>query len=240
MLAEVDYLKPYFDAHPQDRADLLAFIAAGRVEIVGGTYNEPNTNLTCAETTIRNVVYGMGFQRDVLGADPRHAWMLDVFGHDPAYPGLMAAAGLTESSWARGPFHQWGPERTGGGNTADAVPHRVRVALARRQRPAHQLHAEPLRGGLGDAARGRPADRRAGRLRAVPPADAGRRHPQRAAAGRHRPRRPVQLGDRDPPGLERRYVWPRFVTAVPSEFFAAVRAEQAATRRAGSCRRPGT
>ena len=70
MLAEIDYLKPYFDVHPQDRADLLAFIADGRIEIVGGSYNEPNTNLTCAESTIRNAVYGLAFQRDVLGAEP--------------------------------------------------------------------------------------------------------------------------------------------------------------------------
>ena len=40
------------------------------MELIGGTYNEPNTNLTGAETTIRNVVYGVGFQRDVLGGDP--------------------------------------------------------------------------------------------------------------------------------------------------------------------------
>ena len=35
--------------------------------------------------------------------------MLDAFGFDPGFPGLMAQAGLTSSSWARGPFHQWGP-----------------------------------------------------------------------------------------------------------------------------------
>jgi alpha-mannosidase len=29
--------------------------------------------------------------------------------HDPQFPGLAAAAGLDSSSWARGPFHQWGP-----------------------------------------------------------------------------------------------------------------------------------
>lgn len=46
VLAEVDYLKPYWDTHPEDRADLRRFIDEGRVEIMGGTYNEPNTNLT--------------------------------------------------------------------------------------------------------------------------------------------------------------------------------------------------
>jgi len=68
VLAEVDYLKPSWDTHPEDRDDLRRFIADGRVEVMGGAYNEPNTNLTGPETTIRNFVHGMGFQRDVLGA----------------------------------------------------------------------------------------------------------------------------------------------------------------------------
>src|SRR5271157_3728409 len=76
VLAEIDYLKPYFDAFPQDRADLRRLMAEGRVEIVGGNYNEPNTNLISAEAIIRNAVYGIGFQRDVFGGDPRSAWML--------------------------------------------------------------------------------------------------------------------------------------------------------------------
>ncbi|MEV4011211.1 NEW3 domain-containing protein [Nonomuraea angiospora] len=109
VLAEVDYLKPFFDTRPERRADLRALLAEGRVELIGGTYNEPNTNLTGAETTIRNLVYGIGYQRDILGGDPRTAWQLDVFGHDPQFPGYLAAAGLTGSAWARGPFHQWGP-----------------------------------------------------------------------------------------------------------------------------------
>src|SRR5207244_7412263 len=53
--------------------------------------------------------YGIGLQRPVLGGAPRTAWQLDVFGHAPQFPGFAADAGLTASSWARGPFHQWGP-----------------------------------------------------------------------------------------------------------------------------------
>ncbi|MEO3857904.1 glycoside hydrolase [Acrocarpospora sp. B8E8] len=117
VLAEVDYLKPFWDAHPEYRAYLRQLIQDGRVEIMGGTYNEPNTNLTSAESTIRNLVHGAGFQRDVLGGDPGTAWQLDAFGHDPQFPGLAADAGLTSSSWARGPFHQWGP-MLGGGDPA--------------------------------------------------------------------------------------------------------------------------
>jgi alpha-mannosidase len=117
VLAEVDYLKPFWDLYPDRRAELKALLEAGRLEIVGGTYNEPNTNLTGAETGIRAAVYGMGFQRDVMGADPRSAWQLDVFGHDPQFPGIMAECGLDSSAWARGPFHQWGPHRHTGSNS---------------------------------------------------------------------------------------------------------------------------
>ena len=87
VLAEVDYLKPYWDTYPEDRDDLRRLVGQGRVEIMGGTYNEPNTNLTSPETAIRNFVHGIGFQRDVMGADPATAWQLDVFGHDPQFPG---------------------------------------------------------------------------------------------------------------------------------------------------------
>ncbi|MET7419031.1 glycoside hydrolase family 38 C-terminal domain-containing protein [Dactylosporangium sp. NPDC005555] len=109
VLAELDYLKPYWDSRPEDRRYLRTLLAEGRLELMGGTYNEPNTNLTSAESTIRNLVHGIGFQRDVVGGDPRTAWQLDVFGHDPQFPGLVADAGMDSSSWARGPFHQWGP-----------------------------------------------------------------------------------------------------------------------------------
>ncbi|MEV6526116.1 NEW3 domain-containing protein [Longispora sp. NPDC051575] len=109
VLAEIDYLKPYFDVHPERKEDLRRLLREGRVELMGGTYNEPSTNLTGAETTIRNIVYGIGYQRGILHGDPQTAWQLDVFGHDPQFPGYLADAGLTGSAWARGPFHQWGP-----------------------------------------------------------------------------------------------------------------------------------
>src|SRR5665811_1444371 len=113
VLAEVDYLKPYWDMYPEDRSYLRRLLAQGRLELMGGTWNEPSTNLTSAELTFRNAIYGIGFQRDTMGGDPQTAWQLDVFGHDPQFPGLMADAGLTSSSWARGPFHQWGPMLSG-------------------------------------------------------------------------------------------------------------------------------
>ncbi|MDY7099875.1 MAG: hypothetical protein S0880_01685 [Actinomycetota bacterium] len=108
-VAEVDYLAPYLDAVPTARPLLRQLVAEGRLDVVGGTHNEPSTNLTGLELTRRNLVAGLGFQRGVLGARVATAWQLDVFGHDPSFPSVLADAGVGASCWARGPYHHWGP-----------------------------------------------------------------------------------------------------------------------------------
>ena len=225
VLAEVDYLKPHFDAFPQDRAYLRSLLADGRVELVGGTYNEPNTNLTGAETTIRNAVYGMGFQRGVLGAEVGSAWMLDAFGFDPGFPGLMAGAGLTSSSWARGPFHQWGPDE----NTRMQFPAEfewlspdgsglLTAYMANHYGAGWTLHtAADLEAAL------EAAHTQFSSLATV----AATPNVMLPVGSDHViPARWVTDVGRE---WAKRYVWPRFVPAVPREFFAAVRAASEAT-----------
>jgi alpha-mannosidase len=231
VLAEIDYLKPYWDTYPQDRAVLRRLLDEGRIEVMGGTYNEPNTNLTDPETTVRNFVHGMGFQRDVFGARPDTAWQLDAFGHDPAFPGLAADAGLTSSSWARGPFHQWGPmERTAAGK---GDPTRM-------QFPSEFEWISPSGRGLLTAymtdhyGSGWAMDSAATLEAAGEAAYRLFLELKRVATARH-----VLLpvgGDYTPPNKwitelhgdwARRYVWPRFVCSLPRDFFAGVRAELA-------------
>jgi alpha-mannosidase len=228
VLAEVDYLKPYWDTRPEDRADLRRFLEQGRVEVMGGTYNEPNTNLTSPETTIRNLVHGIGFQRDVLGADPATAWQLDVFGHDPQFPGMAADAGLTSSSWARGPHHQWGP----GQNASEDGD------LERMQFCSEFEWISPS--GRGLLTHYMPAHYSAGWWMDSCPSLA---EAEEATYGLFQQLKKVTLTrnvllpvgtDYTPPNkwvteIHRdwaaRYTWPRFVCALPREFFAAVRAE---------------
>ncbi|MFC4854969.1 NEW3 domain-containing protein [Actinophytocola glycyrrhizae] len=231
VLAEVDYLKPYWDTFPADREVLRRLLAQGRVEVMGGAYNEPNTNLTDPETTVRNFVHGMGFQRDVFGGRPDTAWQLDAFGHDPAFPGLAADAGLTTSSWARGPFHQWGPmERTAAGK---GDPTRM-------QFPSEFEWISPSGKGLLTAymadhyGSGWAMDSATTLEAASAAAYAEFLELKKVTTARH-----VLLpvgGDYTPPNKwitelhthwARRYVWPRFVCSLPRDFFAAVRAELA-------------
>ena len=224
VLAELDYLKPHFDAFPRDRAYLRSLLADGRLELVGGTYNEPNTNLTGAETTIRNAVYGMGFQRGVLGAEPASAWMLDAFGFDPGFPGLMAAAGLTSSSWARGPFHQWGPAD----NTQMQFPAEfewlspdgsglLTAYMANHYGAGWTLHtASDLPGALAAAYE---------QFRSLAPVAATRNVMLPVGSDHVIPARWVTDVAR---AWATRYLWPRFTPAIPREFFAAVREQSEA------------
>ena len=241
VLAEIDYLKPYFDAFPADRQDLRQLMADGRVEIVGGNYNEPNTNLICAEAIIRNAVYGIGFQRDVFGGDPRSAWMLDVFGHDPGYPGLMAAAGLTSSAWARGPFHQWGPRAAEGGGDRrmqfgtefEWISPDGRGLLTHYM--AHHYGAGWKLATLPDL---EAAEREAyGQFRALAQVAVTRNVLLPVGSDHVIPARWVTDIHRD---WNQRYVWPRFTTAVPREFFEAVRAEAGSGARGGAWITPQT
>lgn len=230
VLAEVDYLKPFLDTHPERRADLRALLAEGRVELVGGTYNEPNTNLTGAETTIRNIVYGVGYQRDILGGDPRTAWQLDVFGHDPQFPGYLAAAGLTASAWARGPFHQWGP--------ISKNFRQARGDATVMQFPSEFEWISPS--GLGVLTHYMPAHYSAGWwMDSAPTLEEA----MTAVYELYRSLKPVAAGrnillpvgtDYTPPNKwvteihrawNARYAWPRFVCGTPRDFLDAVRTE---------------
>ncbi len=224
VLAEVDYLKPYFDVYPGDRAQLRRLLADGRLEIVGGNYNEPNTNLTDAESTIRNAVYGIGYQRDILGGEPVSAWMLDGFGHDPGYPGLMAAAGLTSSSWARGPFHQWGPAE----NTSMQFPAEFEwispdgTGLLTAYMANHYGAGWVINGPATLAEAEAAAYQQ---FRELAPVAATRNVLLPVGSDHAVPARWVTDVHRS---WNEKYVWPRFVTAIPRDFFDAVRAEGSA------------
>jgi alpha-mannosidase len=234
VLAELDYLKPYWAVYPEDRSYVRQLLAEGRLELMGGTYNEPNTNLTSAESTIRNAIYGIGYQRDVLGGGPSTAWQLDAFGHDPQFPAIMADAGLTSSSWARGPFHEWGPFWVRG--PAFTVPE------------AHDLEAPRMQFAsefewLSPSGRGLLTSYMAGHYSAgwwldMAPAledaeEAAYRLFENLKPVAATPNVLLPVGtDYTPPNRwltaihrdwNRRYVWPKFLAALPCEFFAAVR-----------------
>ncbi|HUH07562.1 MAG TPA: glycoside hydrolase family 38 C-terminal domain-containing protein, partial [Egibacteraceae bacterium] len=243
VLAELDYLKPYWDVHPEQRDWIRALLREGRLELVGGTYNEANTNLVSAENTARNAVYGVGYQRDVLGGDPHTAWQLDVFGHDPQFPGQMAAAGLTSASFARGPFHEWGPNWSQRMKPELLELHGVGGAPLMQFPSEFEWIAPSGRGLLtcymanhysagwwmDAAATLAEAEAEAYRLFSELKAVAATRNVLLPVGTDYSPpNRWVTEIQRD---WNARYVWPRFVCATAADFFDAVRSELRASKR---------
>ncbi len=243
VLAELDYLKPYWAVFPEDRAYIRQLLAEDRLEFMGGTYNEPNTNLTSDESTIRNAIYGVAYQRDVLGGAPATAWQLDAFGHAPQFPAIMADAGMTSSSWARGPFHEWGPHWVRG-------PARTGFEkLAPGDTPRMQFESEFE--WVAPSGRGLLTSYQANHYSAGWWMDAATTLEEAelevhrlftdlaALAATKNVLLPVGT-DYSPPNKwltaihrdwARRYVWPKFLAAIPREFFDAVRDERASSGR---------
>lgn len=109
VLEQIPYLKPYWDTFPEDRKILKKLMKEKRLEIAGGMYNEPQTTLTSAETTIRNIAYGKLYNRYILNFESITSWMLDVFGHDINFPQFLKKAQIKFCTFSRGPYKRgWG------------------------------------------------------------------------------------------------------------------------------------
>jgi len=68
-------------------------IAAGRWEIVGGWYIQPDCNLPSGFGLERQIEIGRNYFQDRFGQFPRIAYNVDSFGHAATLPGMMRAAG---------------------------------------------------------------------------------------------------------------------------------------------------
>lgn len=86
---------------PDTFARILAAIAAGRWEPVGGTWIQPDENLPAGELLCRHFDVGQRYFRDVLGARVKVAWQPDTFGHSAGMPEILAAAGIEYLAFMR-------------------------------------------------------------------------------------------------------------------------------------------
>jgi hypothetical protein len=240
VVAEVDYLKPLRDRYPEFREMLARLIAVGQVEVVGGTWNEPDTALPALEPLRRNLAYGLGYQRGVLGAPVTTSWALDVFGHAPQYPAVAAEAGLTAVALARGGYHQWGQLRDSGFDAPHSVPrqHATETAWTAPGGRRLVLHSLPMHytGGHALDAADTVEDAEAlvlEWLTLMRPHAAARAVVIPAGTDLSSPSRWItEL----PARFARRYAWPRLRLSLPGEAFAEIASEARSDPRPGTAR----
>lgn len=99
-ISEIPYLKPYYDAYPEDRPLIRNLVREGRIE-TGGSYNQPNETTISGEAFIRNILYGRLFHEHVLGDSPRVYQPWDVFGHIRQLPQILSKSEFIGTVWER-------------------------------------------------------------------------------------------------------------------------------------------
>lgn len=80
---------------PELWARLRAQVEAGRFVPVGGTWVEPDLNLTSGESLVRQLLHGQRWFESRFGIRCTEFWAPDAFGYTGQLPQLMRGAGIT-------------------------------------------------------------------------------------------------------------------------------------------------
>ncbi|HTT88735.1 MAG TPA: glycoside hydrolase family 38 C-terminal domain-containing protein, partial [Acidimicrobiales bacterium] len=68
-------------------------VKSGQIVPVGGMWVESDTNVTGAESLVRQLVFGKKFFLSELGVETEEVWLPDCFGYSPALPQLILLSG---------------------------------------------------------------------------------------------------------------------------------------------------
>jgi alpha-mannosidase len=86
---------------PASFARIKKMVKAGRWDVVGGTYIQPDTNLPGAETLVRQYAHGQRYFKSRFGKAVTAGWQADSFGHTAGLPEILAASGINFFAFSR-------------------------------------------------------------------------------------------------------------------------------------------
>jgi alpha-mannosidase len=88
-------LYEWMEIHQPDVfAGICQQVRAGKWEIVGGMWIEPDLNLISGESIARQIIYGQAYNQSRFGALTRVAWLPDTFGFCGQLPQLLKQGGI--------------------------------------------------------------------------------------------------------------------------------------------------
>lgn len=177
--------------YPELYGRIKGAVAAGRVELQGTFWIEPDCNIPNGESFVRQILHGAAFFEEEFGILPRFCWEPDVFGYNAQLPQILRKSGhdyfMTQKlSWNvvnRFPHHSFRWEGIDGTSIlahmlaeetygSPAAPHslkKIATEYAEREISGHAL----LVYGIGDGGGGPDAEhlerlRRVKHLRGLP------------------------------------------------------------------------
>ena len=80
--------------YPEVFEELREKITAGSFEPVGAMYVEPDCNIPCAESLVRQCLYGQSYFREKFGITVNSCWLPDVFGNSWILPQILRKSGV--------------------------------------------------------------------------------------------------------------------------------------------------
>lgn len=87
-------LRTFLEKHPERLEEVRALIKSGRIELRASGEVIPDTNLPIGETLVRNLVYGLLWANEVLGAMPETGCLNDAFGSSAQLPQILRGCGI--------------------------------------------------------------------------------------------------------------------------------------------------
>lgn len=80
--------------YPDVFEELKEKVKSGQFEPVGAMYVEPDCNVPCAESLIRQCLYGQQTYKRMFGKTVNNAWLPDVFGNSWILPQILKKSGV--------------------------------------------------------------------------------------------------------------------------------------------------
>ncbi len=87
-------------------AEIRQFVAEGRWELAGGWWIEPDCNLPCGESFVRQALIGQGYFKEKFGRIATTGYAIDSFGHCGSLPQILKKSGLESYVFMRPGPHE--------------------------------------------------------------------------------------------------------------------------------------
>lgn len=87
----LDYLE---EDYPELFSRIETQVKAGRFEIEGALWLEPDVVIASGESLVRHITKGVRYHQEKFGVTPKIVWLPDTFGYTAALPQLMTLSGL--------------------------------------------------------------------------------------------------------------------------------------------------
>jgi hypothetical protein len=96
------FLRMFWDKHPELQAAIRSLVNNGRLRLTSSGVTSADTLLPSAEALLRDLLLGQEWLRkNGMLPEPVLAYYPDCFGHTPALPSLLNAAGFTMTAFSR-------------------------------------------------------------------------------------------------------------------------------------------